>query len=112
MNLPPYVEDEIRSLVEDGRKIEAIKRVRELSGAGLKEAKDYIDYMAKQPAFGDQESTLLSFEEVMRDHEGELRDMLRNKGKIQAIKRVRQLTGTGLKEAKDFIENIEKDILL
>ncbi|HID72756.1 TPA: hypothetical protein EYP38_02335 [Candidatus Micrarchaeota archaeon] len=86
--------------------------MRELSGAGLKEAKDYVDYMAKLPAFGDQASPLLSFEEVMRDYEGELRDMLRNRRKIQAIKRVRELTGTGLKEAKDFIENIEKDMLL
>jgi hypothetical protein len=30
-------------LLDDGRKIEAIKLVREASGAGLREAKDYVD---------------------------------------------------------------------
>ena len=105
LNLPPDAEEEIRLLVENGRKIEAVKRVRQLSSTGLKEAKDYVDQLG-------QVSVQLSFEEVIRDYEGELRDMLRNKRKIQAIKRVRQLTGTGLKEAKDFVENIEKDMLL
>ena len=105
VHLPAGAEKEIRLLLDNGRKIEAVKRVRELSGAGLKEAKDYVDNLA-------QVVMQLSFEDVLRDHEGELRDMLRSKGKIQAIKRVRQLTGTGLKEAKDFVENIEKDMLL
>lgn len=35
--------DEIRALIRAGRKIEAIKRVRELTGLGLKEAKDLVD---------------------------------------------------------------------
>jgi ribosomal protein L7/L12 len=34
---------DIRALLERGNKIEAIKRVRELTGVGLKEAKDYLD---------------------------------------------------------------------
>jgi large subunit ribosomal protein L7/L12 len=35
--------DEIRTLMHTGRKIEAIKRVREITGLGLKEAKDLVD---------------------------------------------------------------------
>ena len=33
----------IRALMDGGNKIAAIKRVRELTGVGLKEAKDYVD---------------------------------------------------------------------
>ncbi len=41
--LEPHVDDEIKDLVLKGKKIAAIKRYREISGVGLKEAKDYID---------------------------------------------------------------------
>jgi ribosomal protein L7/L12 len=39
--------DEVRTLVEAGNKIEAIKRYRELTNLGLKEAKDEIDSMER-----------------------------------------------------------------
>jgi ribosomal protein L7/L12 len=34
---------EVQALLARGQKIEAIKRVRELTGWGLKEAKDYVE---------------------------------------------------------------------
>jgi ribosomal protein L7/L12 len=34
--------------LEDGRKIQAIKKYRELTGAGLKEAKDAVEEIARQ----------------------------------------------------------------
>lgn len=39
----PDVDDEIKAYIKEGKKIKAIKRYREISGADLKEAKDYID---------------------------------------------------------------------
>lgn len=39
---PPWV-GEVRALKDRGQAIAAIKRVRELTGWGLKEAKDYVD---------------------------------------------------------------------
>ncbi len=36
---------EVQEAMDNGRKIEAIKRYRELTGVGLKEAKDVIDYL-------------------------------------------------------------------
>jgi ribosomal protein L7/L12 len=39
---------EITALVARGSKIEAIKRVRELTGLGLKEAKDYVDALERR----------------------------------------------------------------
>jgi ribosomal protein L7/L12 len=35
--------DEVAALARGGRKIEAIKRYRELTGVGLKDAKDAVD---------------------------------------------------------------------
>jgi large subunit ribosomal protein L7/L12 len=36
-------DDEIRELIRQNRKIEAIKRLRDATGLGLKEAKDAVD---------------------------------------------------------------------
>ena len=37
------IESEVRPLIIQGNKVEAIKRVIELTGFGLKESKDYVD---------------------------------------------------------------------
>jgi ribosomal protein L7/L12 len=42
-DIPDAERAAIRALVGGGNKIAAIKRVRELTGMGLKEAKDYVD---------------------------------------------------------------------
>jgi hypothetical protein len=42
-SLPPDVEPEIRALLDQRRKIDAIKLMRQHTGLGLKEAKDRID---------------------------------------------------------------------
>ena len=41
--LPADAEQEIRDILVDGKKIVAIKRVRTITGWGLKEAKDYVE---------------------------------------------------------------------
>ena len=43
ITLPPDVEQQIRQLVQNGKKIEAIQQVLHLTGAGLKVSKDYVD---------------------------------------------------------------------
>ncbi len=43
IQLPPEVEQEIKGLVKSGRKVEAVQRVFNLTRAGLKNAKDYVD---------------------------------------------------------------------
>ncbi|MCB2292985.1 ribosomal protein L7/L12 [Clostridium algoriphilum] len=37
------LDDELRNLINEGKKIQAIKEVRKATGLGLKEAKDYVD---------------------------------------------------------------------
>lgn len=44
-DLPPEVLEEVRSLVGRGRKIDAIKRVREVTHLGLGEAKNLVEHL-------------------------------------------------------------------
>jgi ribosomal protein L7/L12 len=44
--LPPDIEKELRRLVQAGQKSEAVKRVAQLTGTGLRVSKDYVDSLA------------------------------------------------------------------
>ncbi len=46
MNLKE-LEGQVRALVAQGRIVEAVKRVRETTGWGLKQSKDYVDALAQ-----------------------------------------------------------------
>jgi ribosomal protein L7/L12 len=107
-NISDHTLREVQALVARGNKIEAIKRLRELTGLGLKEAKDYVDSLPLIPPSGDDfspdpapESRPLSEAEI-----DELRAILATGNKIEAIKRCRELTDLGLKECKDFVESL------
>ncbi len=39
----PSEDNKIKTFIQEGKRIEAIKRYREITGAGLKEANDYIN---------------------------------------------------------------------
>ncbi|MFT5872401.1 MAG: lipoate-protein ligase B [Clostridium sp.] len=39
----PPLDDELRILIKEGKKIPAIKQLRKATGLGLKEAKEYVD---------------------------------------------------------------------
>ena len=43
IELPAEIEAELRELVTTDDKVEAVKRVTRLTGAGLRDAKDYVD---------------------------------------------------------------------
>jgi ribosomal protein L7/L12 len=98
-------DEEIRDLLARGKKIQAIKRVRELTGMGLKEAKDYVDALPHAPPLG-RLLLVRSAQPIGHEVEQEARRLLDDGGKIAAIKRVRELTGMGLKEAKDYFYSL------
>lgn len=97
---------QVADLIAAGRKIEAIKLLREHTGIGLAEAKAAVERLEAglpppapaapaaggAPAGGD--TTLPADVQALVD-QGKLLD---------AIKRLRQHTGMGLKEAKDHID--------
>jgi ribosomal protein L7/L12 len=99
--------DHIRQLVQDGKKIDAIKLVREQTGVGLKEAKDAVEAIER----GETPDLRLVAAAPPHGVSGvdldEINELLLQNKKIEAIKLYREQTGVGLKEAKDAIEAIE-----
>jgi ribosomal protein L7/L12 len=88
-------------LLRAGRKIEAIKRYRELTGSGLKEAKDAVEALERtgQPMILPSKASLLR--EVS---DADIEAQIRTGQLIDAIKLYREKNGVGLKEAKDAVE--------
>jgi ribosomal protein L7/L12 len=111
-SLGPDGDRDVRVLLASGQKIQAIKLVRELTGIGLKEAKDYVESLPSIPL----NEARLAASDTHVDNSGahladlsadpELRALLAAGNKIAAIKRVRELTGMGLKAAKDFVDSL------
>ncbi|HEX7737165.1 MAG TPA: ribosomal protein L7/L12 [Ktedonobacteraceae bacterium] len=107
---------EIASLLQAGKKIEAIKIYRQLTGSSLNEAKFALEQielgiglagaMVIQPdvaaliGLGDEgaQSVLLA----------DIAHLLTRGKKIEAIKIYRQYTGLGLADAKNAVDRIER----
>ncbi|GAA2111236.1 ribosomal protein L7/L12 [Actinomadura alba] len=108
--LPSDVEMSVRDLIARRRKIEAIKLVRESTRLGLKDAKDLVDAMeAGHPVGGltggPVPTGLFGPAGMVPAPTRERAEELVAKGRlIEAIKLVRQETGFGLREAKDYCE--------
>lgn len=97
----------VRSLLASGDKIGAIKQYRELTGLGLKEAKDAVDALEAgrvipMPAASSRAPALDPATDA------EIRRLVASGELIEAIKRYRTLSGAGLKEAKDAIEGMTR----
>jgi ribosomal protein L7/L12 len=98
-------EDDVRDLLSKGRKIEAVQRVRAVTKLGLKEAKDAVDEIERTMQAENPPPAPVVLED-------EVRDLLRQGKKIEAIKRYREATNLGLKEAKDAVDEIERKLNL
>ncbi len=90
-------------LLRSGRKIEAVKLLRENSDLGLKEAKDLVDELERslQPEPSPKPENLAE-----EDWNG-IRELVKEGKKIAAVRAYREATGAGLKEAKSAVEAIE-----
>ncbi|MBV9469115.1 MAG: ribosomal protein L7/L12 [Abitibacteriaceae bacterium] len=97
----------VEELVRSGQKIQAIKLYREQTGVGLKEAKDAIDAMA---AGAFSAPPVARSSQFMPSPSSTLENLIKSGRKIEAIKLYRQQTGAGLKESKDHVEAIERQL--
>lgn len=93
---------EVERLLAENRKIEAIKVLRAARGCSLAEAKGEVDRLAAQ--------NRASSDGVGANWEDQVLDLVQAGQKIAAIKLYRQHSGTGLKESKEFIEELEKSL--
>ena len=101
--------EELFALIRAGNKIEAIKRLRELSGADLRAAKDAVERMDTLPSTRQALQQLSAARFAARPVPGaalppEVVALARAGQRLQAIKRLRELRGGGLKDAKLAID--------
>ena len=99
------LEFEVIRLLEQRKKIQAIKVVREHTRLGLKEAKDLVEEVERTgrlrlPPL--PTAPYLDNDEVM----AEARRLKRDGKAIEAIKLIRQHSRMGLKEAKDLYDTL------
>ena len=87
------------------QKIAAIKLYRETTGVGLKEAKDAVEAMSA--ATGECLTPFDQRNDAML--ENQIKQLLKERQKIQAVKIYREAYNCGLKDAKDAVDIIEAD---
>jgi ribosomal protein L7/L12 len=108
---------QLEKALTEGRKIEAIKWYRELTGVGLKEAKDEVEFLEaslpKNRAIGEvavPSKDLGPNTTVNPSETDDVAALLFRGNKIGAIKRHREATGLGLKESKNAVEALERSL--
>jgi ribosomal protein L7/L12 len=90
-------ENELIDLIRSGRKIEAIKRLREVRGLGLSEATAEIERLGNK-------SAAATAMRAPRQVDFEVRQLAQSGQRIAAIKLLRERNRLGLKEAKDLLD--------
>ncbi|QQS13311.1 MAG: ribosomal protein L7/L12 [Rhodospirillales bacterium] len=96
----------LRAKMARGEKIEAIKMVRDITGLGLKEAKDYVDAMPNVPSLNTMARRVATAPPPPPpgDPRAEATTLVAEGRLMEAVKLVRERTGMGLKEAKDYVD--------
>jgi len=98
---------EVQSLLIQGRKIEAIKLLKEGSGIPLEAAKTAVDAMEKLGTLGTTTLSITTNTTTLSQQDSaEIQRLIRQGEKIEAIKLIRDRTGLGLKEAKDVADRL------
>ena len=98
---------EVQSLLIQGRKIEAIKLLKERSGIPLEAAKTAVDAMEKLGTLGTATLSITTNTTTLSQQDAaEIQRLIRQGKKIEAIKLIRDRTGLGLKEAKDLTDRL------
>lgn len=98
MNISKETESKVRLLLQQNRKVEAVKLVYDTARCGLKEAKDYVDQLqlptkntsSYKP--GNIDDTILS--------------LLAENKKIYAVKYYREQTGKSLAESLAYVDGL------
>lgn len=111
MSLTPAQRDELLGLIHHGQKIVAVKRYREITGVGLQEALYAVTRLGEVEASGGGTRTETHAPRAsaidpkrLKEAEASALRFLQENNMVEAIKRYRQHTGLGLKEAKDAVD--------
>ena len=102
----PLTEEQLRELIEQGNKIAAIKLYREMTGLGLKEAKDAVEAIERgEPVMDFAQSQIVTQNSALLEEQ--IKQLLVRRQKIQAVKIYREAHNCGLKDAKAAVDVIE-----
>ena len=95
------LENQARALIDQNQKIEAIKLVREMTGWGLRESKDYVDVLARAalPALSPADEAAL---------EQEVKALVQQDRYAESVKHVRDRTGWSLGDCKAYVDALTK----
>lgn len=98
---------EVQSLLVQGRKMEAIKLLKERSGIPLEAAKTAVEAIEKLGTLGTATLSITTNTTTLSQQDtAEIQRLIRQGEKIAAIKLIRDRTGLGLKEAKDVADQL------
>ena len=102
----PDASDRIAALIRQGKKIEAIKLLRETTGVSLKRAKAEIDRLEADlnQSAGTTPPSASTSDGRGRAVQQDVEALVQQGRRIEAIKLLRESTGLGLKEAKAQID--------
>jgi hypothetical protein len=100
-------DEQVRDWVAQGQKIQAIKRYRDLTGIGLKDAKDAIDYLSLHPNAPDKLKEKIRRLEL--DDSG-LRDLIAEGRADEAVEVYRKFAGVDEYTARDAIRKITAEL--
>lgn len=100
---------EVMGMVAQGQKIAAIKRYRQRTGVGLREAMEALERLESDPDSwqGERHGNITPPEPDVSASSDEIERLVLMGQKINAIKMYRQMTGLGLREAKEAIDQME-----
>lgn len=90
------LDQDLRHLILQGRKLEAIQLVREQSGWSLQQAKAYVEQRQDRRSASSLDPDIIAAAQ----------QLMAERQKIAAIKLIRKHTGWGLKEAKEYVEGL------
>ena len=100
--LPP----DVLAALQVGNKLEAVKLLCEATGLGLKESKDAVEEYAN----GNHSHAAIA--SAMSPLPSPVIEVLRRGSKVEAVKLLREKTGLGLNEAKDWVEAASPEVQL
>jgi ribosomal protein L7/L12 len=100
-------DSELQRFIAAGQKINAIKRYRELTGEGLKEAKDAVEYASANPG-GAASKKKTAYDTP----DAGIRDLVRDGEIDRAVEVYRVFAGVDEYTARDAIRQIERELRL
>jgi ribosomal protein L7/L12 len=100
------IEAQVKALIAQGKKIEAIKLMRESNGLSLEAAKDSVEAIEQHGRSTLGEMGMMSTIRLAQQLSKEVHELVASGQKVEAIRLVRDQTGLGLKEAKELVDRL------